>query len=96
MRLNGAYQQLDELASTIAQDDDGLLPAPIGGCSTRCPQQAQRLSAKAQYLAQNTACSSSSSKGRAGRRPPRRHESLPHRRGVHLRAHHHHHGGGTA
>ncbi len=50
MRLNGAYQQLDELASTIAQDDDGLLPRTDRRLFNTLSQQAQRLSAKAQYL----------------------------------------------
>lgn len=63
MRMNGAYQQLDELASTIAQDDDGLLPAPIGGCSTRCPSGRGACPRKPSTCA-NTACSSSSSRTR--------------------------------
>lgn len=50
MRLNGAYQQLDELASTIAQDDDGLLSRTDRRLFNTLSQQAQRLSAKAQYL----------------------------------------------
>lgn len=50
MRLNGAYQQLDELASTIAQDDDGLLPRADRRLFNTLSQRAQRLSAKAQYL----------------------------------------------
>ena len=50
MRLNGAYQQLDELASTIALDDDGLLPRTDRRLFNTLSQRARRLSAKAQYL----------------------------------------------
>lgn len=50
MRLAGFYQQLEELARDIAQDDCGLLARAERRAFATLGQQAERLGHKAQYL----------------------------------------------